>query len=219
MATENLTLAQFFGTQRNPFNYSKIEQIGRDITTSWLTLDEITQQLNLVNDESQDGYLTSLEVATRMAIEDYLGESAFSITYRVYYGNSGLYGTPVFLDLPETSVGYNGSAGVTLNTVQYYNDANALVTLDPSYYSYDNTGNRIIINSIPQTLSQIYANPIIATYTQNSAFLIQYPVVKQAGLLLLTHLYNNRSDTVEGRLSKIPFGVEQLLRPYKDLVM
>jgi hypothetical protein len=47
----------------------------------------------------------------------------------------------------------------------------------------------------------------------------KYPVIKQAGLLLLTHLYNNRSDTVTGSLNKIPYGIDALLRPYKPLVM
>jgi hypothetical protein len=44
-------------------------------------------------------------------------------------------------------------------------------------------------------------------------------VIQQAGLLLLTHLYNNRSNTFNGKLDEIPFGVAQLLRPYKPLVM
>jgi hypothetical protein len=56
-------------------------------------------------------------------------------------------------------------------------------------------------------------------YTQNGSPLSTYPVIKQAGLLLLTHLYNNRSDTSEAKLSQIPFGVQALLRPYKPLVM
>ena len=58
------------GATRNPFNYSKVEQLNRDVVTPWLTLDEITQQLNLFDDESQDTYLSSLELATRFAIED-----------------------------------------------------------------------------------------------------------------------------------------------------
>ena len=219
MATENLTLAEFFGTQRNPFNYAKVEQVGRDISTSWLTLDEITQQLNLYQDESQDSYLTSLELATRMAIEDYLGLAIYPTKYRVYYGNSGLYGTQVYLDLPEGSVPYNGTVGVVINLIQYWNNGNVLTTLDSTNYSYDATGNRVIINSIPDTISQVYANPLIVTYTQNAGFIAQYPVVKQAALLLLTHLYNTRSDTSAGGLVKIPYGVDQLLRPYKNLVM
>jgi len=77
----------FLGTSRNPFNYEKVEQVARDTVTQWLTLDEITQQLNLFQDESQDSYLNSIELATRMAIEDYLGMSIFPTTYEAYYGS------------------------------------------------------------------------------------------------------------------------------------
>lgn len=221
MAIENLTLAQFIANQRNPFNYAKFEQVNRDITTGWLTLEEITQQLNLFNDESQDSYLESLELAVRMAIEDFLGKSIFPITYNVYYGNSGLYNTQLFMDLPETSTGYKGANAIVINSVKYYADGdnNVATTLPATEYYYDPTGNRVVINALPQTLSQTIANPIVVNYTQNSDFVAQYPVVKQAGLLLFTHLYNNRSNTVEGNLKEIPYGVAMLLRPYRDLVM
>jgi len=56
-------------------------------------------------------------------------------------------------------------------------------------------------------------------YTVTPNFLSQYPVIKQAALLLLTHLYNNRSETNFGALQNIPYGVDALLRPYKPLVM
>ena len=221
MAVENLTLAQFYGTQRNPFNYVKVEQINRDITTGWLTLEEITQQINLYNDESQDSYLEGLELAVRMAIEDYLGLTIFPITYRVYYGNTGLYNTQLCLDLPEVSYGLNGSNAVTINSVKYYADGsnNTTTTLATDQYYYDATGNRVIINAIPQTLSQTAANPIIVEYAVSPNFIAQYPVIKQAGLLLFTHLYNNRSNTTEGVLHDRPFGIAALLRPYKPLVM
>lgn len=213
MTAENLTLA----TDRNPYNYVKIEQIDRDLQTQWLTLEEITQQLNLFADESQDNYLTSIELATRMAIEDYLGMSIFPTKYRIYYNNFGLYNTQVFLDLPEVS---QGASGVTVNAVKYFAGSNTTPeTIASSGYSYDATGNRIIVNSIPNDLNQIVANPIYAEYTSNANFLGNYPVIKQAGLLLLTHIYNNRSNTTEANLKLIPFGVDQLLRSYKPLVM
>lgn len=221
MAVENLTLAPFYSSQRNPFNYVKVEQINRDIATEWLTLDEITQQINLFQDESQDQYLSSLELATRMAIEDFLGMAIFPATYRVYYGNPGLYNTQLFLDLPEVSMGFQGQNAVQINSVQYYADgsSNTPTTLAADQYFYDNTGNRVVINAIPQTLSQTIANPIQVTYTVNANFAAQYPVIKQAGLLLFTHLYNNRANTTVDNLKEIPFGVAQLLRPYKPLVM
>jgi hypothetical protein len=62
----------FAGVTRNPFNYVKVEQIDRDVVTPWLTLDEISQQINLYEDESQDAYLRSLELAVRQAVEVYL---------------------------------------------------------------------------------------------------------------------------------------------------
>lgn len=216
----NLTNAQVYATQRNPFNYAKIEQINRDIQTSWLTLEDITQQINNWDDESQDTYLTSLELAVRMAIEDYLGVSIFPVTYRVYYGYMFAGANAVYLDLPEVSIGFQGASPLTINSVQYYaSNSPALTTVAATEYYYDPTGNRVVIKGLPQPLSQTIDNPIVITYTLNQNFIAQYPVVKQAGLLLFTHLYNNRSNTTEGVLHEIPFGVAQLLRPYKPLVM
>lgn len=206
-----------YAATRNPFNYEKIEQVSRDLATSWLTLDEITNQLNLFEDESQDPYLQGLELAVRMHIEDYLGMPIFPITYRVYYGVSSQYNMPLNLDLPEVSQG-----GLTVNSVKYYNGdtPSVLVTLSASDYYYDVTGNKVILNKgVPSNVSTNRTSPIVVEYTVQPSIIAQYPVIKQAGLLLLTHLYNNRSDTTSSMLFKIPFGVEVLLRPYKPLVM
>jgi hypothetical protein len=212
----------YLGTSRNPFNYEKVEQVTRDIVTEWLTLEEITQQLNLFQDESQDSYLSSIELATRMAIEDYLGMSIFPVTYRVYYGTfNGMGGSQIALDLPEISQSFQGQSGVTINSVQYYNNATppVLVTVPSSQYFYDPSGNKVVVLSLPETINTYNSNPVVVTYTCNANPIAQYPVVKQAGLMLLTHIYNNRSNTTEGVLHEIPFGVAQLLRPYKPLVM
>jgi hypothetical protein len=206
-----------YAATRNPFSYEKIEQTNRDLATNWLTLDEITNQLNLFGDESQDAYLEGLELAVRMHIEDYLGMPIFPITYRVYYGASSSYNMPLGLDLPEVSQG-----GTTINSVKYYNadTPSILVTIPATEYYYDATGNKIIVTSgVPSNISQFRTSPIVVEYTVTPSFLSQYPVIKQAALLLLTHLYNNRSDTTLTTLQKIPFGVDALLRPYKPLVM
>ena len=211
-----------FGLQtgRNPFNYEKIEQVSRDIVTEWLTLDEITQQLNLFQDESQDSYLSSIELATRMAIEDYLGMSIFPVTYKTYYASLNS-GTQTSLDLPEVSQPFQSQSGVTIDSVAYYNSDTppALVELAITDYYYDPTGNKVVVQGLPNAVSTVVSNPIVVTYTCNANPIAQYPVIKQAGLLLLTHIYNNRSNTTEGKLNEIPFGVAQLLRMYKPLVM
>jgi hypothetical protein len=221
MPYDNATGQALFGSSRNPFSYEKIEQTNRDIQTAWLTLDEITNQLNLFQDESQDAYLQVLEVATRMAIEDYLGMAIFPVSYRVYYGSTNTTGTQVSLDLPEVSQDFRGQAGVVINSVGYWNGNTppVFVPLNSSQYFYDTTGNKVICNGIPNEVSTVVTNPIVVTYTTNANPIAQYPVIKQAGLLLLTHLYNNRSNTTAGVMHDIPFGVSQLLRPYKPLVL
>ena len=207
---------------RNPFNYEKTEQISRDISTAWLTLDEITNQLNLFGDESQDTYLSGLELAVRMAIEDFLGMSIFPTSYRVYYNASSLYGTPLTLDLPAVSQNSDPLlTGVTVDAVRYWNDNNPpeLITVDVGEYYYDESGNKVVIANLPTNLNTSMTSPVICDYTTAANPLAAYPVIKQAGLLLLTHLYNNRSDTTGPIQHNIPWGVQTLLRPYKPLVM
>ena len=216
--------APYGASTRNPFSYVKVEQIDRDVVTPWLTLDEITNQINLFEDESQDGYLKALELAVRQAIEDYLGLSIFSVTYRVWYGAENLAASPVCLDLPEVSQNqYPDMSGVTIERVAYWDNSTppVLTAVSSSQYYYDASGNKVIIQSLPTTINSQMTAPIICEYTTAPNPLQTYPVIKQAGLLLFTHLYNNRAltgDTV-GEKAEIPFGLTTLLRPYKPLVM
>lgn len=217
-----LTYAPDLAASRNPYNYTKVEQLSRDSTTAWLTLDEITQQLNLFQDESQDSYLENLEIATRQAVEDYLGLSIFPVTYRVYYGTAGLWGVPLTLDLPEVSQNFSVTLpGVTINSVGYWNDStpSTFVTIDRTTYYYDPSGNKIVLNLLAENINFSMTAPIIAVYTTAANPISNYPVIKQAGLLLLTHLYNNRANTTSDIQHNIPFGFDQLLKPYKPLVM
>jgi hypothetical protein len=223
MSVDNYQYAAPFGAQtRNPFNYAKVEQIGRDSTSLWLTLDEMTNQLNLFDDTSQDGYISSLGLATRQAIEDYLGMSILPVTYRVWYGSESLVASPISLDLPEVNQNVTPSQpGVTINSVGYWNDAFPPVfqTITNTNYYYDASGNKVIVNNLPTDINTVMTAPIIVEYSTVANPLGSYPVIKQAGLLLLTHLYNNRANATETKLKDIPFGVTTLLRPYKPLVM
>lgn len=221
-ADSQLGYLNYGAPTRNPFNYAKTEQISRDVSTAWLTLDEITNQLNLFGDESQDTYLSGLELAVRMAIEDFLGLSIFPTSYRVYYNAASLYGTPLTLDLPEVSQNADPLlTGVTVDAVRYWNDNNPpeLITVDIGEYYYDQSGNKVVIANLPTNLNTSMTSPVICDYTTAANPLAAYPVIKQAGLLLLTHLYNNRSDTTGPIQHNIPWGVQTLLRPYKPLVM
>jgi len=204
---------------RNPFNYDWFEQTNRDVVTPWLTNDQIAQQLNLFTDESQDAYLDSVGLAAKMMIEDYLGLAISAVTYNVYYGVSALSGSPIALDLPENSL-----QGVTINNVKYYNNdaVPVLTTVSSTAYFYDPTGSKVIVTDLPSTINSQMTSPVIVQYTVNASNLSTYPVIKQAGLMLATHIYNNRSETVSGIINpsvKISLGIDAMLRPYKPLVM
>ena len=222
MSVDQLGYLTIGAPTRNPFNYEKFEQIARDNTTAWLTLAEIRQQLNLFDDTSQDTYLGGLEIATRQAIEDYLGMSIFATSYRVYYNATSLYGTPLALDLPEVSQNNaTPASGVTITNVRYWNDATPPVqtTVSSSTYYYDNSGNKVVLQTLPSDLNPNMTSPVSCDYVSPANPLASYEVIKHAGKLLLTHLYNNRSDTTDSNSKPIPFGVATLLRPYKPLVM
>lgn len=222
MATVDAYGTPLGGQTRNPFNYVKAEQINRDNLTAWLSLSEIKQQLNLFGDSSQDTYLQSLEVAVRQAIEDYLGLSIFSLTYRVWYGTESLVASPICFDLPEVSQNINSyQSGVTVNSVGFWNDSfpPTFSTIASSNYFYDASGNKVILNSMPTSVNTVMTAPIVIEYSTASNPISYYPVILQAGLLLFTHLYNNRSNTVDTPIREIPFGVAALLRNYKPLIM
>jgi hypothetical protein len=222
MTVEQVGYLNYGAPTRNPFNYAKVEQTNRDNTTAWLQLSAIANQLNLFEDESQDEYLSALELAVRQAIEDYIGLSIFPASYRVWYNASSLYGTPLTLDLPEVSQNfYPNQAGVTINAVKYWTQATppVLMTVASNQYYYDPSGNKVVLESLPSNLNSSMTSPVYCDYTTVANPLASYPVIQQAGLLLFVHLYNNRSNTSEASLKDIPFGVSTLLRPYKPLVM
>lgn len=217
-----LTGLPYGGQSRNPFSYVKVEQISRDVSTNWLTAAEITNHLNLFDDESQDSYVMALELATRMHIEDFLGMSIFPTTYRVWYGAESLTASPVSLDLPEVGQNTNPTLSpVTIDAVGYYN-ANFPATftaINSSQWQYDNSGNKVIVSSLPTDISTTMTAPIVVEYTSVANPLSSYPVIKHAALLILTELYNNRSNSTETKLKSIPYSAQVLLRPYKPLVM
>lgn len=213
-------LSVYQGENRNPFNYSKVEQLQRDSVTPWLTLPEMREQVNLYGDTSQDTYLSQLELGVRQYVEDYLGMSIFPVSYRVYYDVASLYGTPLTLDLPAVSQNlYPTQSGVSVDAVRYWNANNVLTTVSPTTYYYDNSGDKVVITSLPNDISTSRTSPIICEYTTVSNPLSEYAVIRQAGLMLLTHWYNTRTSVAEKIMRDVPFSFHALLRAYKPLVL
>lgn len=208
------------GGSREPFNYTKVEQVDRDNVTPWLEIADIRDQLNLYGDTSQDDYISMLELASRQFIEDYLGMSIFPITYRVYYDQANIANTPVALDLPAVSQNfYPSQSGVTIKSVKYWNSSNVLTTVASSNYYFDQSGNKVVLTSLPTDMNTNRTAPLYCEYTAVPNPLSAYPVIKQAALLLITHWYNVRAQTTEKIMREIPFGFHTILRPYKPLVL
>lgn len=208
------------GGNRNPFNYSKVEQISRDNVTTWITNTEIKDQVNLFGDDSQNDFLEQLETAARQYVEDYLGISIYPIGYRVYYDAASLYGTPLALDLPQ--IGQNStpaSPAITIQAVKYYDASNTLVTVTNTEYYFDQTGNKIVLNNLPTDINTDRTSPVLCEYTTVASPFAAYPVVRQAALMLITHWYNTRSNTTDKIMRNVPFGFDALLRNYKPLVL
>lgn len=213
-------LSVYQGENRNPFNYAKVEQLQRDSVTPWLTLPEMREQVNLYGDTSQDTYLSQLELGVRQYVEDYLGMSIFPVSYRVYYDVASLYGTPLTLDLPAVSQNlYPTQSGISVDAVRYWNANNVLTTVLPTTYYYDNSGDKVVITSLPNDISTSRTSPIVCEYTTVSNPLSEYAVIRQAGLMLLTHWYNTRTSVAEKIMRDVPFSFHALLRAYKPLVL
>lgn len=198
-------------SNRSPFNYQKVAVIDRDVVTPWLTLAELRQQINLFDDTSQDTFLRGLETAVRRHIENYLGVDFIASTYQAFYSADSIFSPAVF-DIPV-------AGDIKIDYLGYWNLDNVLTTVDSSKYYFDETGNKVIASTIPDNISNDRTNPIIIQYTTIPSNCMDDPVVIQAGLLLFTHLYNNRSNTTESNLRNIPFGFDTLLRSAKPLVM
>jgi hypothetical protein len=213
-------LSVYQGANRNPFNYAKVEQLSRDSVTPWLTLAEMRDQVNLYGDTSQDDYLSQLEVGVRQYIEDYLGMPIFPIQYRVYYDAGSLYGVPLSLDLPAVSQNfYANQSGVSVKAVKYWNASNVLTTVPVANYYYDQSGDKVIVTTLPTDISTDRTSPVFCDYTVVANPIADYPVIRQAGLMLLTHWYNIRTSVAEKIMRDVPFSFHALLRAYKPLVL
>ncbi len=125
-----------------------------------------------------------LSVGVRQYIEDYLGMPIFPIQYRVYYDAGSLYGVPLSLDLPAVSQNfYANQSGVSVKAVKYWNASNVLTTVPAANYYYDQSGDKVIVTTLPTDISTDRTSPVFCDYTVVANPIADYPVIKQAGLM------------------------------------
>ena len=203
----------YLASNRQPFNWYSLRETERDLNTAWLNIDIIRAHLNIYGDTSQDTLLLEYELATRQYIEDYLGKSIFSKGYQTNYGLSVFQDPLTALDLP------NAYQDVTIGQVAFWNKDGVQQVIPAANYTYDDIGAKVVIQSIGASLDPNRTAPISVQFTVDVNPIAQYATVMQAGLLLLTHFYNNRSMTGEKMIAQLPFAFDSLLRPYREIVL
>jgi uncharacterized phiE125 gp8 family phage protein len=107
---------------------------------------------------------------------------------------------------------------LSVDSVYYYNTSGNAVLWAESNWDFDEFDDSIVLtygNSYPNVQSG-RNNAITITYT--AGYNTENPMPKpiyQAMLLLIGHLYENRSSVDLNNLAEVPMGVTLLLQPYR----
>lgn len=104
-------------------------------------------------------------------------------------------------------------------SVKYYDTNNVEQTLDPASYYVDSVsriGRIVAVDCWPDTFPR--PNAVTITVTAGYGTADDVPqVLKQAMLLMVGDMYENREETTTDRLALMPITSELLLRPFKLL--
>jgi len=200
-----------------------------------VTLEQAKSQLR-VDFSQDDSLITALISAAREYVEQNLNRAIYNQTYvlsldQFNYGDwrstipterrnplrfSSLWES-MALRLPMPRL-------VLVTSITYLDTTGTQQTLDPSTYVVDNASQpaRIVpaLDLTWPTTDYYIPGSVQVTYVAGSygdgTTVDNCPqTIKQAILLMVGHLYNNREATSEARLSAIPLGVDALLSPYK----
>ncbi len=192
-----------------------------------VTLDEAKNHLR-VDHSDEDQLIDLLIQAAREMAEKFTGRSFITQTRQMkldcfpgYYGNQARYnpfvGTVEIHNSPLIALTGNDSASSpNALGIAYYNESEVLTTTSTSDYWVDNSSNipRLVVkNSWPSTYTM--PNAVIITYTAGYGARASVPAqIKQAMLLIIGHLYENRETTSINQLYEIPLGAQALLSQY-----
>jgi uncharacterized phiE125 gp8 family phage protein len=176
--------------------------------TEPLTYSEVKAFLRL-NDDSEQTFVTTLITIARQIVEGQTWRPLISQTWALQFD-------AFELNLFISNI--NKAPIISIDSVTYYDVNNALQTLSPTLYETDIYGNpaRFRLKSIPNVYDRMGALIVnfVCGYT-NAAAVPQ--AIKQAMLLIIGHLYENRQDVVTGtQVNEIPMASRYLLEPYRN---
>ena len=173
-------------------------------TTDWITRDEAKAHLR-VDFTSDDTYIDSLLAAAQEACEKTLGFPLGSYTHigyasdfsrEVFFRQCNLYQNPM---------------------VEYKNASGSYVTLDSTNYrSSNNSYPGRIVFSDSLHLTNEHHDPEFLKVTWSSRYMFTPDLVKQAGLMIVGHLYEMRQDVGYSRVFEVPMNSKYLLEKYRQ---
>lgn len=181
-----------------------------------------------VDHADEDTLIDLLIQAAREMAEKHTGRSFITQTRQTkldcfpgYYGNQVRYnpcaGTIEIQNSPLIAItGTDAASSPNTLGIAYYNESEVLTTMSTGDYWVDNSSNipRLVVkNSWPSTFTM--PNAVIITYTAGYGARSSVPAqIKQAMLLIIGHLYENRETTSVSQLYEIPLGAQALLSQY-----
>jgi uncharacterized phiE125 gp8 family phage protein len=175
-----------------------------DVTVEPVTLDEAKLHLR-VDTTDEDDLITALISAARETLES---ETNRSFVRREHVMKFDCFPTCISITLVRGDVDPDTIA------IEYVDENEVEQTLNASEYWVDTHGSiaRIVTrNTWPGTFA---GRPNNVTITYDAGYITIPPGLKQALLLLIGHLYENRQAVANGNMSDIPLGLRYMVGPY-----
>ena len=162
-----------------------------------------------VTTSDEDAYITNLITASTQMAENYCNSYFINTTLRMNFSY-----------FPEGEFRLYGGKINSLTHIKYYNDSDVLTTWNASNYSVNLDSEPCLITySESSTLPTTYlkSNAVVATYVSGfGSSASDVPMaIRQAILILIGHLYENRQEVVFGSPQVMPKASEWLLEPYR----
>ena len=154
-----------------------------------------------------NNYITGLIAAARGMVEGYIERSL--ITQSLELVIDGFLGIEIVIPRPPL---------ISVTSLKYYDSSNDLQTMSADDYYVDaktQPGRIIPVDSWPSTYDR--PNAVTVTYSAGYGVFASFvPMpIRQAILLLVAEMYQNRGESIAGSVSTLPITAERLLSPYR----
>ena len=179
----------------------------------YITLAEAKTQLRVTTTDD-DTYITALINATMQIMSEYVGYPIVKNTSQFVFENA---------QSKKDNQLKIMSRVLSVSSVQYYDDSAVLHTADylPINNVFGNYGINIYLNTLQSTSqSDKYLVTAVCGYEKAGTSVDEskiFPLgLKQAGLMIISNLYDNRQDLVIGTImAEMPMNSKWLMNPYK----